>query len=76
MQALEIVKIILGFEESQLLVGRMIFFDGLGMKFRNVRLRPRNKDCVACSDQSQLKDMSKIDYEEFCQTNCNRIAMI
>ena len=38
-QALEIVKIILGMGKDQVLSERMVTFDGLTMKFRNVKIR-------------------------------------
>ena len=38
-QALEIVKIILGMGKEQVLSERMITFDGLSMKFRNIKIR-------------------------------------
>ena len=38
-QALEIVKIILGMGKDQVLSERMVTFDGLRMKFRNVKIR-------------------------------------
>lgn len=49
----------------------MVYFDGLSMKFRNVRIRGRNKDCIACGDEKKLPSINEIDYEDFCQTNCN-----
>jgi adenylyltransferase/sulfurtransferase len=42
LQSIEIVKIILGFSDEQILNRRMIFFDASNMKFRNVKLRDRN----------------------------------
>lgn len=54
----------------------MIFFDAATMKFRNVKLRDRNPACVVCGDNPSLTDVSKFDYESFCQTNCNKYALI
>ena len=58
----------------------MIFMDALSMKFRNVKLREQNKKCVACGpecpEEERVRDVSKFDYAEFCQTNCNRYALI
>ena len=48
MQALEIVKIIIGQPKENILWRRMIFLDALSMKFRNVKLRERNMKCVVC----------------------------
>jgi molybdopterin/thiamine biosynthesis adenylyltransferase len=46
-QATETVKLILGVGQS--LVGRLMLYDALGMKFRELRLR-RDPDCPACGD--------------------------
>ncbi len=48
MQALEIVKIILGIPKENTLWKRMIFLDAYEMKFRNVKLRDRNQNCISC----------------------------
>ena len=52
----------------------MIFFDAMTMKFRNVKLRNKNPDCVACG----LKkfDFKTFDYAAFCGTNCQMYAHI
>ena len=58
----------------------MIFLDALSMKFRNVKLREQNKKCVVCGpecpQEDKVTDVKKVDYAEFCQTNCNKYAMI
>ena len=54
----------------------MIIFDGLAMKFRNVKLRPRSAKCVVCGDSPTITDVSKFDYDEFCQTLCDKYAAI
>lgn len=54
----------------------MIFFDASNMKFRNVKLRDRNPACAVCGDTPSVVDVSKFDYETFCQTNCNKYALI
>src|SRR5216684_3004739 len=46
-QAMETIKLILG--RGDALVGRLLLFDALGMKFRELKLR-RNPDCPACGD--------------------------
>ena len=46
------------------------------MKFRNVKLRDRNPECAVCGDTPRVTDVSKFDYESFCQTNCNKYALI
>jgi len=52
----------------------MIFFDALTMRFRNVKLRDRNPDCIVCGDHPSLLDVSTFDYDDFCQVLCNRYA--
>lgn len=76
LEALEIVKIILGFAEDQILTKRMVFFDAASMKFRNVKLRERNAKCSVCGDEPTLTDPAQFDYDDFCQTNCNKYALI
>lgn len=67
-QAIEIVKLILGIDKENLLCQRMIFFDAMNMKFRNVRLRNKNPNCVACGAKSI--DFLNFDYNQFCNTAC------
>jgi hypothetical protein len=80
MQALEIVKIILGQPKENILWRRMIFLDALSMRFRNVKLRDQNKICQVCGpecpENEKITDVKKVDYAEFCQTNCNKYAKI
>jgi adenylyltransferase/sulfurtransferase len=61
LQAMETIKLILGI--GQPLAGRLLLFDALGMKFREMRLR-RNPECPVCGDHPTIKQL--IDYEEFC----------
>ena len=60
-QATEVVKLIL--EKGDTLVGRLILFDALGMKFREMKLR-KDKDCPICGDNPTITEL--IDYEQFC----------
>lgn len=76
LQAIEIVKIILGFSDEQVLNKRMIFFDASNMKFRNVKIRGRNPECVVCGENPTLKDVSQFNYDDFCQVSCNKYALI
>ena len=73
-QALEIVKIILGMSKEQVLSERMITFDGLSMKFRNIKIRGRQLKCEVCGDNPTITDVSKFDYAEFCHVNKCSIA--
>ncbi len=60
-QATEAVKIILGVGET--LKGRLLLYDALGMRFRELKLR-RDPDCPVCGDHPTVKTL--IDYQEFC----------
>jgi rhodanese-related sulfurtransferase len=60
-QATEVVKLILGTGDP--LVGRLLLFDALGMKFRELKLR-RDEDCPVCGKNPTVTEL--IDYEEFC----------
>ena len=60
-QATETVKLILG--TGQPLVGRLLLYDALGMKFRELRLR-KNPECPICGDNRTITEL--IDYHQFC----------
>ena len=60
-QATEAVKIILGKGDS--LSGRLLLYDALNMRFRQLRLR-RNPECPVCGDNPTVKEL--IDYQQFC----------
>jgi len=60
-QAMETIKLILGTGDS--LVGRLLLFDALAMRFRELKLK-RNPECPACGDHRTITKL--IDYEEFC----------
>ena len=75
-QALEVVKIILGFGKENILSERMVIFEGLSMKFRNVRIRGKNPSCITCGDNCQITDVAQFDYSDFCQMNCDLVASI
>jgi adenylyltransferase/sulfurtransferase len=60
-QATEAVKLILGTGEP--LVGRLLLYDALAMRFRELKLR-RNRECPVCGDHPTIKEL--IDYQEFC----------
>jgi molybdopterin/thiamine biosynthesis adenylyltransferase/rhodanese-related sulfurtransferase len=60
-QAMETIKLILGTGEP--LVGRLLLFDALAMRFRELKLR-RNPSCPMCGDNRTITKL--IDYEEFC----------
>ena len=60
-QATETVKLILGI--GQPLAGRLILYDALAMKFRELKLR-RNVECPVCGDHPTITKL--IDYHQFC----------
>jgi adenylyltransferase/sulfurtransferase len=60
-QATETVKLILGV--GQPLVGRLMLYDALAMKFRELKLR-RDPECPACGDHPTITKL--IDYQQFC----------
>ncbi len=60
-QATETVKLILG--KGEPLVGRLLLYDALAMRFRELKLR-RNADCPVCGDHPPIREL--IDYEQFC----------
>jgi sulfur-carrier protein adenylyltransferase/sulfurtransferase len=61
LQAIETLKLILGIGES--LVGRLLHFDALKVKFRELNLR-RDPQCPVCGENPTI--FSPIDYEQFC----------
>ena len=61
MQATEVVKMILG--EGKSLVGRVLLYDAMEMKFRELKLR-KDPECPVCSESPIITEL--IDYEQFC----------
>jgi len=60
-QATEAVKLILGIGEP--LIGRLLLYDALAMRFRELKLR-RNSECPVCGDNPSIHEL--IDYHQFC----------
>jgi adenylyltransferase/sulfurtransferase len=60
-QALETIKLILGIGEP--LIGKLLLFDALKMKFRELKLR-KDPECPVCGENPTVKEL--IDYEAFC----------
>jgi molybdopterin/thiamine biosynthesis adenylyltransferase/rhodanese-related sulfurtransferase len=60
-QATETVKLILGIGTP--LIGRLMLYDALAMKFRELKLR-RNPECPICGDHRTITEL--IDYQQFC----------
>jgi len=60
-QATEAVKLIIG--QGDPLIGRLLLFDALKMKFKELRLR-KDPKCPLCGDNKTITEL--IDYEFFC----------
>jgi sulfur-carrier protein adenylyltransferase/sulfurtransferase len=60
-QANEVIKLVLDVGES--LVGRLLIFDALSMKFKEMKLR-KDPACPICGDNPTVTEL--IDYEQFC----------
>jgi adenylyltransferase/sulfurtransferase len=60
-QATEAVKLIVGIGEP--LVGRLLLYDALAMRFRELKLR-RDPECPVCGDHPTVRQL--IDYQQFC----------
>jgi sulfur-carrier protein adenylyltransferase/sulfurtransferase len=60
-QAAETLKLVMG--SGQPLVGRLLLFDALAMKFRELKLR-KNPECPVCGEHPTVTKL--IDYAEFC----------
>jgi molybdopterin/thiamine biosynthesis adenylyltransferase/rhodanese-related sulfurtransferase len=60
-QATETVKLILGIGEP--LIGRLLLYDALAMRFRELKLR-KNPECPVCGTHPTITKL--IDYHQFC----------
>jgi len=60
-QATEAIKLLAGIGET--LVSRLMLYDALSMRFRELKLR-RNPNCPVCGDHPTVTEL--IDYEMFC----------
>ena len=54
-QATEAIKLLAGFGEP--LISRLLTYDALGMRFREVKLR-RDPKCPLCGENPTIKDLS------------------
>jgi len=54
-QATEAVKLLLG--KGEPLIGRLLTYDAMGMRFREVRLR-RDPKCPLCGESPRIRDLS------------------
>jgi sulfur-carrier protein adenylyltransferase/sulfurtransferase len=60
-QATETVKLILG--SGKPLIGRLLLYDALEMKFREMKVR-KNPGCPICGTNPTIREL--IDYQQFC----------
>ena len=60
-QATEAIKLIIG--AGQPLIGRLLLYDALQMRFRELKLR-RDPECPVCGDHPTIKAL--VDYDAFC----------
>ena len=63
LQATEAIKIILGLGET--LAGRLLVYDALKTKFRELKLR-RDPRCPTCGEGVDRSAIALVDYEQFC----------
>ena len=61
LQANEVIKLIVGAGEP--LIGRLVLFDALKLKFRELKLR-KSPECPICSENPTQREL--IDYQQFC----------
>jgi adenylyltransferase/sulfurtransferase len=61
MQAIEAIKLIVGIGDS--LMGRLVSFDALKLKFREFKLR-KDPKCPVCGEHPTITEL--IDYQQFC----------
>jgi adenylyltransferase/sulfurtransferase len=61
LQATEVIKLIIGKGEPA--IGRLLLFDALRLKFRELKLR-KNPECPVCGEHPTVTSL--IDYEQFC----------
>ena len=61
LQANEVIKLIAGVGEP--LIGRLVLFDALKMRFRELKLR-KDPECPICSENPKQREL--IDYDQFC----------
>ena len=60
-QAIEAIKLIMGIGDS--LIGRLVSFDALKLRFREFKIR-KDPNCPICGDHPSIHEL--IDYDQFC----------
>jgi adenylyltransferase/sulfurtransferase len=63
LQATEAIKLVLGLGET--LAGRLLVYDALKTRFRELKLR-RDPKCPTCGDGVDRSQIQLVDYEQFC----------
>jgi len=66
-QATEIIKLVLG--TGTPLIGRLLLYNALDMRFRELKLR-RDPECPICGEHPRITEL--IDYQQFCGVDANR----
>ena len=61
LQAIEAIKLIIGIGDS--LIGRLLSFDALKLRFREFKIR-KDPKCPICGDHPTIHEL--IDYDQFC----------
>jgi len=69
LQATEAIKLLLGLGET--LAGRLLVYDALKTRFRELKLR-RDPTCPTCGDGVDRGAIQLIDYEQFCASRAPR----
>jgi molybdopterin/thiamine biosynthesis adenylyltransferase/rhodanese-related sulfurtransferase len=70
-QATETIKLIVG--QGEPLIGRLVMYDALAMRFREIHIR-RDPDCPLCGAHPTITEL--LDYEEFCGLDAAEPATI
>jgi adenylyltransferase/sulfurtransferase len=60
-QATETIKLIVG--KGEPLIGRLLMYDSLAMRFREIRIR-RDPECPICGEHPTITEL--MNYEELC----------
>ncbi|KAK7142847.1 hypothetical protein R3I94_012261 [Phoxinus phoxinus] len=76
LQALEVLKIASG--QGSSFEQQLLMFDGQEGRFRSIRLRSRQIECVVCGEKPTLTELQ--DYEQFCGSaatdKCRRLTLL
>jgi adenylyltransferase/sulfurtransferase len=71
-QATEAIKLLVGFGEP--LIGRVVAYDAIQMRFRELRF-PRDPQCAVCGSQPTIRDLSRHEPDATCAVPVGRPAM-